>query len=223
MIEENVKKLLSEIPEKNAFGEKVTLVAAVKLQDAKDINRAIKAGITDIGDNHVQEFRDKYDKIGPAPRRHFIGRLQTNKIKYLLGKTDLYHSVDRMNLAEELSKKSAEKGITSNILVQINIGNEASKGGFAIEEAQTAVEKIKALPGLKVVGLMAMLPDTDDKDYLYSLAKKMRKLYEDFKSRDGDIKYLSMGMSGDYELCIEAGSNMIRLGTAIFGKRNYNV
>lgn len=135
----------------------------------------------------------------------------------------MYHSVDRMNLAEELSKKSAEKGITSNILVQINIGNEASKGGFAIEEAQTAVEKIKALPGLKVVGLMAMLPDTDDKDYLYSLAKKMRKLYEDFKSRDGDIKYLSMGMSGDYELCIEAGSNMIRLGTAIFGKRNYNV
>ena len=105
MIEENVKKLLEEIPAQNAFGEKVTLVAAVKTQTPEDINRAICGGITDIGDNHVQEFRDKYALIEGNPKRHFIGRLQTNKIKYLLGKVDLYHSADRYNLAEELSKE----------------------------------------------------------------------------------------------------------------------
>ncbi len=98
-IEENVKNLLKEIPQTNPFGEKVTLVAAVKLQSPNDINRAISAGIKDIGDNHVQEFRDKFTEITPNVRRHFIGRLQTNKIKYLLGKVDLYHSVYRLNLA----------------------------------------------------------------------------------------------------------------------------
>ena len=105
MIEENVKKLLEEIPQKNALGEKVTLVAAVKTQTVEDINRAIKAGIRNIGDNHVQEFRDKFPYIEGNPLRHFIGHLQTNKIKYLLGKTDLYHSIDRINLAEELSAR----------------------------------------------------------------------------------------------------------------------
>lgn len=220
MIEENVKNLLSEIPEKNPFGEKVTLVAAVKLQDVDSINRAIKAGITDIGDNHVQEFRDKYEFIEGNPRRHFIGHLQTNKVKYLLGKVDLYHSVDRMNLAEELSKRSANAGITSDILVQINIGNEETKGGFEYEEAERACEAINKLPALKIRGLMAMLPFIDDGDELKRLAEKMRLLYDRLK--DGyNFGYLSMGMSGDWKLCVEAGSNMVRVGTSIFGKRNY--
>ena len=119
MIEENVKKLLEEIPAYNAYGEKVTLVAAVKLQTADSINRAVRGGITDIGDNHVQEFRDKYALIEGKPRRHFIGRLQTNKIKYLLGKVDHYHSVDRYGLAEELTKKSEKAGDTSNVLIKM--------------------------------------------------------------------------------------------------------
>ena len=123
MIEQNVKNLLSEIPQTNPFGERVTLVAAVKTQPPDDINRAICAGVRAIGDNHVQEFRDKYDLIEGNPERHFIGHLQTNKVKYLIGKIDLYHSVDRMNLAEELSKRSAAAGVVSDILVQINIGN----------------------------------------------------------------------------------------------------
>ena len=222
MIEENVKKLLSEIPEKNAFGEKVTLVAAVKLQDAKDINRAIKAGITDIGDNHVQEFKDKYDEIDGSPRRHFIGRLQTNKIKYLLGKVDLYHSADRFNLAEELSKRGASAGISSNILLQVNIGNEDTKGGFDYGDAEKACKIISQLPALKIKGLMAMLPFTDDTALLKKLAAKMRALFEKVKDTDGGAQFLSMGMSGDFRLCIDAGSNMIRLGTSIFGARNYN-
>ncbi len=222
MIEENAKKILEEIPAQNPYGEKITLVAAVKMQTPEAINRAICGGITDIGDNHVQEFRDKYELIEGNPKRHFIGRLQTNKIKYLLGKTDLYHSVDRYGLAEELSKKSAAAGITSNILIQINAGDEPTKGGFTFAEAQTAYEKIRALPALKVEGLMAMLPDTDDIKTLESLARRMREIYDTLNRGDENIKYLSMGMSGDWKLCVEAGSNMIRLGTAIFGKRDYN-
>ncbi len=220
MIEENVKKLLEEIPAYNAYGEKVTLVAAVKLQTADSINRAVRGGITDIGDNHVQEFRDKYALIEGKPRRHFIGRLQTNKIKYLLGKVDLYHSVDRYGLAEELSKKSEKAGVTSNVLIQINIGNEETKGGFPLEEAEEAFKTISALPALNVEGLMAMLPATGNETLLRGLARAMRKKYDELNSNGASFKYLSMGMSGDFKLCVEEGGNMIRLGTAIFGKRS---
>ena len=220
MIEDNVKKLLEEIPAYNAYGEKVTLVAAVKLQTADSINRAVRGGITDIGDNHVQEFRDKYALIEGKPRRHFIGRLQTNKIKYLLGKVDLYHSVDRYGLAEELSKKSEKAGVTSNVLIQINIGNEETKGGFPLEEAEEAFKTISALPALNVEGLMAMLPATGNETLLRGLARAMRKKYDELNSNGASFKYLSMGMSGDFKLCVEEGGNMIRLGTAIFGKRS---
>ncbi len=220
-IEDNVKLLLNSLPETNPFGEKITLVGAIKTQTPEDINTAIEAGICDVGDNRVQEFCEKYDKITGNPKRHFIGRLQTNKIKYLLGKVDLYHSVDRMHLAEELSLQSAKKGLTSEILVQVNIGNEQTKGGFAYEEIEAVYAKIKDLPALKVKGLMAMLPDTDDIPLLCALAHKLRGAYDNLKSADPDICVLSMGMSGDYKLCIEAGSNLIRLGTAIFGERHY--
>ena len=221
MIEENVKKLLEEIKE-NPFGEKVTLVAAVKTQTVEDINRAISAGITDIGDNHVQEFRDKYDGITGNPNRHFIGHLQTNKVKYLIGRTYLYQSVDRYELAEEISKRSERANVTSDCLIQINIGNEETKGGFEYDEGLEAYEKISAMPALKVKGLMAMLPISDDEALLRDLAKKMRALYEKLRGKDGDIRYLSMGMSGDWKLCVECGSNMVRLGTSIFGPRHYN-
>ena len=222
MIEQNVKELLCALPEFNKFGEKVTLVAAVKLQTAEDINRAICAGITDIGDNHVQEFKEKYDFIKGEPTRHFIGHLQTNKVKYLIGKVDLYHSVDRLNLAEEISKRSKSAGIVSNVLVQINAGNEETKGGFSFEEAESACQTICALPNLKVLGLMAMLPFTDDEQTLTRLATLMREKYDCLRTKFTDFKYLSMGMSGDWKLCIDCGSNMIRVGTSIFGARNYN-
>ena len=221
MIEENVKKLLEEIKE-NPFGEKVTLVAAVKTQTVEDINRAISAGITDIGDNHVQEFRDKYDGITGNPNRHFIGHLQTNKVKYLIGRTYLYQSVDRYELAEEISKRSERANVTSDCLIQINIGNEETKGGFEYDEGLEAYEKIRAMPALKVKGLMAMLPISDDEALLRDLAKKMRALYEKLRGKDENIRYLSMGMSGDWKLCMECGSNMVRLGTSIFGPRHYN-
>lgn len=221
MIEENVKKLLGEI-DKNPFGEKVTLVAAVKTQTVDDINKAIAAGIRDIGDNHVQEFKDKYDGITGNPNRHFIGHLQTNKVKYLIGKTYLYQSVDRFELAEEISKRSERAGVTSDCLIQINIGNEETKGGFEYDDGPDAYKKISAMPALKVKGLMAMLPFTDDEDVLRPLAKKMRELFERLREKDSDIELLSMGMSGDWKLCVECGSNMVRLGTSIFGARHYN-
>ena len=221
MIEENVKKLLGEMG-KNPFGEKVTLVAAVKTQTVDDINKAIAAGIRDIGDNHVQEFKDKYDGITGNPNRHFIGHLQTNKVKYLIGKTYLYQSVDRFELAEEISKRSERAGVTSDCLIQINIGNEETKGGFEYDDGVAAYEKIFAMPALKVKGLMAMLPFTDDEDVLRPLAKKMRELFERLREKDSDIEFLSMGMSGDWKLCVECGSNMVRLGTSIFGARHYN-
>ncbi len=221
MIEENVKKLLAETGE-NPFGEKVTLVAAVKTQTVEDINRAIAAGITDIGDNHVQEFRDKYDGITGNPNRHFIGHLQTNKVKYLIGRTYLYQSVDRLELAEEISKRSERAGVVSDCLIQINIGNEETKGGFEYDEGLAAYQKISAMPALKIKGLMAMLPFSDDEELLRTLAKKMRALFEKLREKDENIKYLSMGMSGDWKLCVECGSNMVRLGTSIFGARHYN-
>lgn len=222
MIEQNVKNLLSEIPQTNPFGERVTLVAAVKTQTPDDINRAICAGVRAIGDNHVQEFRDKYDLIEGNPERHFIGHLQTNKVKYLIGKIDLYHSVDRMNLAEELSKRSAAAGVVSDILVQINIGNEETKGGFEPEEAKEACARISTLTALNIKGLMAMLPFIDDQTELRRLATMMRDIYDRLMATYPQFEHLSMGMSGDWKLCVECGSNMIRLGTSIFGARHYN-
>lgn len=221
MIEENVKSLLGSLSV-NPYGEKVTVVAAVKTQTPEDINAAIKAGITDIGDNRVQEFTQKYAAIEGNPKRHFIGRLQTNKIKYLIGKVDLYHSVDRIGLAEELSLAGDKKGANLNILLQVNIGNEATKGGFEFDELFSAYERIAAMPALKIKGLMAMLPASDDAALLYSLARKMRTAYDKLKDGAPGISVLSMGMSGDYRLCIDAGSNMIRLGTTVFGQRKPN-
>lgn len=221
MIEENLKTLLEQIPKTNPFGEKVTLVGAVKTQTVESINRAICAGLSDIGDNHVQEFKEKFDRIEGDPKRHFIGHLQTNKVKYLLGKVDLYHSLDRMSLGEELSKRGHNAGVVSDILVQINIGNEESKSGFDISEAEKACAALSSLPALKVRGLMAMLPDTDDEEKLRRLATLMRKKFDGLKPLYDGFDYLSMGMSGDWKLCIECGSNMIRLGTAIFGSRQY--
>ncbi len=221
MIAENVKNLLKELAAGNSYGEKVTLVAATKTRTPEEINAAISAGISDIGENKVQEFREKYDLVVGA-NRHFIGHLQTNKIKYLVGKTYLIHSVDRDELAAELARRCANAGISQDILIQINIGCEESKGGYPLEEGYAVYKKIAAMEGLTVRGFMAMLPLSDDTALLGALCDKMRALFE--KARDGDekIAHLSMGMSGDWRLCMERGSNMIRLGTAIFGARDYS-
>ena len=219
-LEERVKKIKTELAAGNPFGEKVLLVAATKMQSAETINRAIAAGVDAVAENKPQEFRDKNPFVAPCPR-HFIGHLQTNKVKYLIGKVELYHSVDRDELATEIAKQSLKNGIVSDILVQVNIGEEITKGGYEYETALGVAVRLNAVDGLRVRGFMAMLPESDDESYLRALAKKMRALYESTKRENADICYLSMGMSGDYKLCVEEGSNIVRLGSTIFGARQY--
>lgn len=220
IIQENVKRIKEEIASGNPFGEKVRLVAATKMQDVEAINAAIDAGVDAVAENKVQEFRTKTEFLAPCPQ-HFIGHLQTNKVKYLVGKIDLFHSCDRWELAEEIAKVSLRRGVTSNVLLQVNIGEEESKGGFSFEEAYDVYSSLKKMDGLQIKGLMAMLPNIADEAMLGSLAERMRTLLDTLKAEDGNIEYLSMGMSGDYALCIKHGSNMIRVGSTIFGARNY--
>ena len=220
MIRERVKQIKKELEKGNSFGEKVLLVAATKMQTAEAINEAIAGGVDAVAENKPQEFRDKNEFLSPCPR-HFIGHLQTNKIKYFIGKIDLYHSCDREELCDALAKQSLAKGIVSNVLIQINIGNEETKGGYTYETAEETFLRLNAKEGLKVKGFMAMLPDVEDEDVLRSLTRKMRRLFDWAKTQSTDVEYLSMGMSGDYKLCIEEGSNVIRVGSTIFGARNY--
>ena len=221
-IASKIKEIKESLKGGNAYGERVHLVAATKMQSAEDINHAIEAGVDAVAENKPQEFRDKNELLLPCPR-HFIGHLQTNKIKYLIGKIDLYHSCDREELCQALAKQSLTHGIISNILIQINIGEEESKGGYAYDEAKDAYVHLSQMEGLRVKGFMAMLPDVDDEGLLRQLVKKMRSLFEWAKTQSSDVEYLSMGMSGDYRLCIEEGSNVVRLGSTIFGARNYSV
>lgn len=217
---ERVKRLREELSKGNGFGERVFLVAATKMQTAENINAAIAAGVDAVAENRVQEFRDKTERLLACPQ-HFIGHLQTNKVKYLVGKIALFHSCDRYELAAEISRVSVLRGVVSDVLVQINAGNEDTKGGFSLAEAHEAYAKIQQMPSVRVKGFMAMLPNSDDEGLLAALADEMRRIYDKARSQDDQIEYLSMGMSGDYRLCIEHGSNMIRVGSTIFGERNY--
>lgn len=219
-IENNVKRLKDEISAGNAYGEAVTLVAATKTQSAEAINAAIRAGVDAVAENKVQEFREKFEAVHGCPQ-HFIGHLQTNKVKYLVGKISLFHSCDRDELAEEISRISVKKNVRSEVLIQVNIGREITKGGYAPEEALEAWERLREKEGLLVRGFMAMLPDSDDQELLADLTDEMRALYDTARRKDENLSFLSMGMSGDYKLCIAHGSNMIRLGSTLFGARNY--
>lgn len=219
-IESNVKKLKAELARGNSFGERITLVAATKTQSVSAIEAAISAGVDAVAENKVQEFREKSGFIGGCPQ-HFIGHLQTNKVKYLVGKIALFHSCDRDELASALSSASLKKGVVSDVLIQVNIGKEETKGGYLPERAYDAFKRLSETPGLCVKGFMAMLPESQDEGLLGGLADDMRALYEKARKENPDVCFLSMGMSGDYRLCIAHGSNMIRVGSTIFGARDY--
>ena len=218
MDKQKLKELIEYSKQPNKFGENVVLVGATKYQPVEVINEAISLGLENIGENKADEFRDKFVFYADA-KKHFIGHLQTNKIKYLIGKVDLYHSIDSFHLAEELDKASRKNNIVSNILLQVNIGREESKSGFDYDEIVTAYNEIKCMSNLKIEGLMAMLPKSEDEKYLRDLTCKMRVAFDNLKSVDDNIKYLSMGMSHDYKLCVEEGANVIRIGSWIFGAR----
>lgn len=218
MIEERVKEVLTALGSGNPFGETVRLVAATKTRTPEEVSRAIAAGVTDVGENRVQEFLAKYDAAQGA-RRHFIGRLQLNKVKYLVGKADLIHSADRDELAEAIAQRARAKGLVQNVLIEINVGGEETKGGYPFEEGLSALGRLSRKEGLCVKGFMAMLPRSDDLSLLSALARNMRELFERGRERSETVEFLSMGMSGDWRLCVECGSNMIRLGSLLFGQR----
>lgn len=218
IISRRVREALDEIASGNSRGERITLVAATKTRTPEEIAASIRAGIADVGENRVQEFCEKYDAAEGA-RRHFIGRLQRNKVKYLIGRTFLIHSVDSDALADEIAVRSLRAGIVSDVLVEINAGGEESKGGFPIEEGMAAFRRLSAKEGLRVRGFMAMLPRFAEEDALGALCDKMRALYDAAREESETVAYLSMGMSEDYRICIRHGANMIRLGTRLFGGR----
>ena len=220
MLKENLDKIFSCIKNGNNLGEPITLVGATKMVDVDVINEAIALGLKVVAENKVQEFNLKHGKIVGA-REHFIGHLQTNKVKYLVGEVELIHSVDSIHLAEEIDKRAYKKGVIQDILIEVNIGGELSKSGFSLDNASNAISEIVSqFKSVRVKGLMAMLPHTENKQEIVELCLKMRALYDKLKE-PFCFSYLSMGMSNDYEIAVQNGSNMIRLGTQIFGKRNY--
>ena len=205
-------------------GEDVLLVAVTKLHDPAEINEAIDCGITDIGENKVQEIMNKYEAVKPV-RWHLIGHLQTNKVKYLVGVVDLIESVDRLELLECIEKQAEKMGVVQNILFEVNIGAEESKSGFTKEEAAALAARMREFPHVALKGLMAIPPVSEFPGENCRYFAEMRNLFVDIKAKKYDnvsMECLSMGMSDDYTDAIAEGSTMVRIGTAIFGKRNYN-
>ncbi|CAK7021820.1 MAG: Pyridoxal phosphate homeostasis protein [Tissierella sp.] len=221
MIEENIEKALKK---SGREGEKVELIAVTKTIDIDRINETIRVGISNIGENKVQELEKKYDLIGDTVNYHMIGHLQTNKVKNIIGKTRLIHSLDRLSLAKELDKRSKNSDIITDVLVQVNVAEEESKFGLKVEEVLYFIEEILDLKNIKVRGLMTIAPNTTDEILLRKVFRTLYNLKENIINKNYEnlsMDYLSMGMTNDYELAIEEGSNMIRVGSAIFGKRNY--
>lgn len=203
----------------NPYGEKVTLVGATKTQSVEVIKQAIQSGLKDIGENKAQEFRDKYPLL-PKVNYHFFGRLQANKVKYLIGKCCLIQSVDNEKLASEISRQSKNANLTTNILLEVNLGEE-QKGGIPFDELEKVYETVKKFDNIKILGLMAVLPNIENKKYIEKLCLLLREKYDIMRKEDNKFCILSMGMSNDYQLAVKCGSNMIRIGSKIFGERIY--
>lgn len=218
MLEKNLKDILNFIESGNNLKEKITLVGATKTQSIETIQKAINLGLNVVAENRVQEFREKTEYLKNCEQQ-FIGHLQTNKVKYIVGLVSLIQSVDSIHLAEAISEQAVKKDIIQDILVEVNIGGELSKSGINPENAIETVKKISKLQNIKVKGLMAMLPKSEDETLLKNLCLKMREIYDTLLKEGFDFKYLSVGMSHDYKIAIQNGSNMIRLGSSIFGQR----
>lgn len=217
-VEENIREIKTSIP------KDVTLIAVSKTKPVEEIEKAYQMGIRDFGENKVQEMVDKYDKLPKDIRWHLIGHLQRNKIKYIVGKVHLIHSLDSIRLLEEIEKQYKSNGITAQVLIQINIGKEDSKTGIYLEDLEELLQVCEKCENVKVKGLMAIIPKGSE-ECCRNYFKQMKNIFEDLKKRKLNnitMEVLSMGMSGDYKLAIDEGSNMVRIGSCIFGKRNYD-
>ncbi len=220
-----LNKFKSALKKSNKNEKDVILLAATKTVDVDTINYAISKGISFVGENKVQELILKFDKLNPT-HQHFIGHLQTNKVKYIIDKVEMIHSVDTIKLANEISKQAVKNNILMEILLEVNIGNENSKWGFKTYEIEQAVREIAKLKGLKICGLMTIPPITTSETEVRKYFREMYKLFIDIRNKNIHNSYmniLSMGMSDDFDIAIEEGANLVRIGTALFGKRNYNI
>ncbi len=202
----------------------MTLIAVTKTVDVDTINDAINLGISNIGENKVQELESKMDAIGDNVNYHMIGHLQTNKVKYIIDRVKLIHSLDRMSLVKELDKRAKTKDLVIDTLIQVNVSQEDTKSGLEVSQVLPFIEKVLEYENIRIRGLMTMAPHTDDEMVLRKVFKTMSKLQEEIKTYSYEnlsMDYLSMGMTNDYEIAVEEGSNMVRIGSAIFGDRNY--
>lgn len=228
-IRENIEIVKKEIEticlERNRDPKDVTLIAVTKTVDIERIKEAIGAGITDIGENKVQELMDKYEDLKDYANFHLIGHLQSNKVKYIIDKVKLIHSVDSLKLIDEIDKRAKKLNKTVNILIQVNVAREETKFGIDINEVNDYIEYASKFENIKVQGLMTIAPYYEDPEKTRPIFRILKEKFDELsniKYNNVEMKYLSMGMTNDYKVAIEEGANMVRIGTKIFGERNYN-
>jgi len=220
----NVIENIKQIEKTSPYKQDVTLLAVSKTKPVSDIKEIYDLGQRDFGENKVQELVEKYDELPKDIRWHLIGHLQTNKVKQVIGKTFLIHSVDSFHIAEAISNEAVKKGINVDILVQVNISEDENKFGTSKDDTISLIKDISALPNIYIKGLMTIGKNTENRHEIRQYFEELRKLYIDIKALNIDnvcMNFLSMGMSADYDIAILEGSNIIRIGTGIFGDRNY--
>lgn len=204
--------------------QEVTLVAVSKTKPVEMLQEIYEEGIRDFGENKPQEIKDKHPQLSGDIRWHMIGHLQRNKIKYIIDKVCMIHSIDSQRLAEAVSEEAVKHGIVMPVLVEVNVAGEASKYGIMPGETEDFVRQISVLPGIRIEGLMTIAPFTENAEDNRQYFRSLKKLYVDIKEKNIDnvnMCNLSMGMTGDYEVAIEEGATMVRVGTGIFGERFY--
>ena len=222
-VEENIIKSCEKV---GRDPKEVTLIAVSKTKPYTAIEEALPSGVLDYGENKVQELTEKYEILPKDIRWHMIGHLQRNKVKYLVGKVELIHSVDSLRLANQIETEFAKKNEIANILIEVNMANEESKFGITSETTEQLVREISKLEHVRIKGLMTIAPYTDNPETNREYFRNMKKLSVDIKEKNIDnvsMNVLSMGMTGDYQVAIEEGATMVRVGTGIFGERNYNI
>lgn len=230
MIKENLKiveeNILAACKRAGRSRDEVTLIAVSKTKPVEMLREAIEYGMVDFGENKVQEMCDKIDVIPEKLNWHMIGHLQRNKVKYIVDKSYLIHSVDSLRLAEQINAEAQKKNVVCDILLEVNIANEESKFGLSSEEVPELLAKIKNMKNVRVKGLMTIAPFVDNPEDNREHFRNLHKLFIDMRKQTSDnisMEVLSMGMTGDYEVAIEEGATMVRVGTGIFGARNYNI
>ena len=203
----------------------ITVIAVSKTVDSERAKEAVEAGINNLGENRVQELIKKYDELKDIDIKwHMIGHLQKNKVKYILDKTVLIHSVESLSLAEEINKRAGKNNLIANVLIELNIGEEESKFGINEENVYDFIVSMEQFENIRVLGLMTVAPFCENLEDVRWVFKTMKNIYDKISTmnlKNTEMKYLSMGMTNDFEIAIEEGSNIIRIGTAIFGARKY--